>query len=183
MQDELTKLVNRDVEPRQADQAERARLELIRAVAARVMAKEYGGPRGDADTPDLTAVTQDAWMRLEKRAVWENRAHFLGAAANATRQILIDAARRRSVKRRHRDALEYRAESHAMQRVPPVKLDELLQELQREDPLAARVAGYRLFGDLRYEVIAECEGKSVRSVERAWRFAKAWLAARIERDA
>ena len=48
-----------------------------------------------------TALVNEAYMRLVdyKRMQWQNRAHFMAAAAQAMRRILVDHARRRNAKR------------------------------------------------------------------------------------
>ena len=48
-----------------------------------------------------TALVNEAYMRLVdyKRMHWQNRAHFMAAAAQAMRRILVDYARRRNAKR------------------------------------------------------------------------------------
>ena len=45
-----------------------------------------------------TALVNEAYMRLVdyKRMQWQNRAHFMAAAARAMRRILVDHARRRN---------------------------------------------------------------------------------------
>src|SRR3954465_7278620 len=49
-----------------------------------------------------TALINEAWMRLAKGTIpeVESRAHFLGIAAQAMRQILVDHARRRKAGKR-----------------------------------------------------------------------------------
>jgi RNA polymerase sigma factor (TIGR02999 family) len=48
-----------------------------------------------------TALVNEAYMRLVDytRMQWDNRAHFMAAAAQAMRRILVDHARRRNAKR------------------------------------------------------------------------------------
>ena len=48
-----------------------------------------------------TALVNEAYMRLVdyKRMQWQNRAHFMAAAAQAMRRILVDHARRHNAKR------------------------------------------------------------------------------------
>ena len=48
-----------------------------------------------------TALVNEAYMRLVdyKRMQWQNRAHFMAAAAQAMRRILVDHARRHNIKR------------------------------------------------------------------------------------
>ena len=53
-------------------------------------------------TLDATGLVHEAWLRLEKSAPeeWQNRKHFFGAAAEAMRRILVEAARRRMAAKR-----------------------------------------------------------------------------------
>lgn len=49
------------------------------------------------ETLDTTGLVHEAYIKVarRRRAGWEGRTHFLGAAAKAMRHILVDAARRR----------------------------------------------------------------------------------------
>jgi len=64
--------------------------EELRRFAARKMAIEAPG-----QTLQPTALAHEAWLRLagDDQAQWHNRTHFLAAAAEAMRHILIDKAR------------------------------------------------------------------------------------------
>src|SRR2546423_16631 len=64
----------------------------LRRLAAAQMARESA-----VHTLQPTALVHEAWLRLggAKDADWQSRRHFLGAAAQAMRQILIERARRR----------------------------------------------------------------------------------------
>ncbi len=68
--------------------------EELRELAAARMASEKPGR-----TPRATALVHEAWLRPlgpEKEAQsWDGRRHFLGAAAEAMRRILVDRARRK----------------------------------------------------------------------------------------
>jgi RNA polymerase sigma factor (TIGR02999 family) len=61
-------------------------------LAAPKMAIEASG-----QTLQPTALVHEAWLRLagDDQAQWHNRTHFLAAAAEAMRHILIDKARRK----------------------------------------------------------------------------------------
>src|SRR2546427_594728 len=64
----------------------------LRRLAAFKMASESPG-----QTLQPTALVHEAWLRLvgAEEQTWQNRAHFLAAAAEAMRRILIDRARHR----------------------------------------------------------------------------------------
>jgi RNA polymerase sigma factor (sigma-70 family) len=55
----------------------------------------------------------------------------------------------------------------------------VLAAFERDYPRKAEVVTLRFFGGLSMEEIAEVLSVSVRTVEREWRFAKAWLNSRL----
>ncbi len=67
----------------------------LRKLAAQKLAREKPG-----QTLQATALVHEAYLRLvgpgEERP-WDNRVHFLAAAAEAMRRILIDGARPQAV--------------------------------------------------------------------------------------
>src|SRR6187431_3439720 len=69
----------------------------LRRLAAAQMSRERQG-----HTLQPTALVHEAWLRLggDHQPIWENQAHFFGAAAQAMRRILIGQARRRNAARR-----------------------------------------------------------------------------------
>src|ERR1051326_8909682 len=71
--------------------------EELRKLAAHRMANE---PPGQTLQP--TALVHEAWLKLagSNRQQWRGRAHFLGAASEAMRRILIDSARRKKSQKR-----------------------------------------------------------------------------------
>ena len=54
-------------------------------------------------------------------------------------------------------------------------LNEALDRLSEEDPLLAKVVHLRYFAGLTIEQTAEALGISVRTANRHWAYAKAWL--------
>ena len=155
--------------------------EEIRAMARREMAHE----RAD-HTLQPTALVHEAWMRLapEGERSFENRAHFLGAAANAIRRVLVEHARARArVKRGEGRA---RIELADVDPAAPVRdewlldLDEALSRLAAGSPSASRIVELRFFGGMSIPEVAETLGISESTVERRWRVARAWLRGEIE---
>lgn len=133
-----------------------------------------------------TALVHEAYLRLAgSEQDWQNRAHFFGAAARAIRRILLDRARARRSERRGggRSRLPIEAASEIAVGAPPLDflaLDEALERLARLDPAKARVVELRFFGGLGVEETAEVLGTSASTVERDWRFARAWLHRELE---
>jgi RNA polymerase sigma factor (TIGR02999 family) len=134
-----------------------------------------------SQTLQATALVHEAWLRLSKDdgQRWQNRAHFFGAAAEAMRRILIEAARRKARLKRGRDwhRVEYNEVDH-VSATPDEKillLDEALQRLETEDPVKARIVTLKFFGGQTNQEVAEILGVTERTVERYWAYAKAWL--------
>jgi RNA polymerase sigma factor (TIGR02999 family) len=148
----------------------------LRKLAAHRMASEAAG-----HTLQPTALVHEAWLRLVRTPdqAWQNRAHFFRTAAECMRRILIDNARRKQQVRhgggQERVSLEGLdlADDHDGQRL--LQVNEALDRLALQDPAKAEIVKLRFFAGLEIREIAEMLGISERSVERAWRFAKAWL--------
>ncbi len=150
------------------------------AMAERLMNNE----RRD-HTLAATALVHEAYLRLSKQPnVWENRGHFFGAAAMTMRCILVDHAKHRARKKRiggrRRICLtddHYKVTEKDDDLIP---LDEILTKMAVTNPELARVVELRFFAGLTIEQTADVLRVSTSSVERSWRAAKTWLAAKLE---
>jgi RNA polymerase sigma factor (TIGR02999 family) len=188
MRDDLTRYLNRAVPESATDEVERVRAQFIRDAVRPQAFREKGGIRGMGDRPHLTQLVQEVWIKLERSQVWESRGHFLAAASQAARQVLVDEARRRKCRiptTTLDPAGQYPDQNGASGRLDPslpATLHDLLTTLEVSQPVAARIAGYRLFGGLPITIIAEVEGLSLRQVHRHWQFARAWLADRVQSE-
>ena len=132
-------------------------------------------------TLQATALVHEAYLRLliGDAQRWENRRHFLGAAAEAMRRILVERARHaRTVKRggdRKRVHLDGAAGAAGADPLDILALDEALERLAKIDPRAARVVKLRYFIGLSVEETAEVLEVSPRTVKSDWAASKAWL--------
>lgn len=139
-------------------------------------------------TLQATALVHEAYVRLTGRREghWRDRAHFFAVAAEAIRRILVDHARaKKRLKRgggRERVPLDGVVLVTSEQEVDLVGLDGALDELARQHPRKARVVELRFFGGLTMEQIAEVLGTTLRTVERDWQFARAWLFRVLSQD-
>ena len=95
---DITRILDRvqQGDPKAADELLPLVYEELRKLAAAKMAQQAAG-----QTLQATALVHEAYMRLVdyKRMQWQNRAHFMAAAAQAMRRILVDHARRHNLKR------------------------------------------------------------------------------------
>ncbi len=128
-------------------------------------------------TLDATALVHEAYLRLVGDQRFDGRGHFFGAAAEAMRRVLVDAARRRNREkhggRRQRVELSDVPESDPDDRL--LALDGALTRLAAEDPLAARVVELRHFTGAGHDAVASALGITVYAARRKWTYARAWL--------
>jgi RNA polymerase sigma factor (TIGR02999 family) len=152
----------------------------LRRLAAALSARLCPG-----QTLQPTALVHEAYLRLVGRRDpgWDGRRHFFGAAARAMREILIEQARRKgSRKRGGRSRRVELSEGLALIEPPAddlLALDEAIERLRCERPELAEVVELRYYAGLSVEETAAVVGRSVSTVVRQWRFARAWLAGRV----
>jgi RNA polymerase sigma factor (TIGR02999 family) len=154
-------------------------------VELRRLAAALTGKLRPGQTLQPTALVHEAYLRLMKNRDpgWEGRRHFFGAAAQAMREILIEQARRKGSRKRGGGGRRLElSESLALIEPPAddlLALDEAIEQLRAEKPHLAEVVLLRYFSGLSVEETADVIGRSVSSVTRDWRFARAWLAGRL----
>jgi RNA polymerase sigma factor (TIGR02999 family) len=154
----------------------------LRKLAAAKLAHEKPG-----QTLQATALVHEAYLRLvggETQQSWDSRRHFLAAAAESMRRILIDQARRKL------------SEKHGGERVridldealfvsggahhDLLELNEILEQLSTVDPRAAELVKLRFFAGLTSDQAAEALGISARSADLLWTYARAWLFEKLQ---
>jgi RNA polymerase sigma factor (TIGR02999 family) len=148
----------------------------LRRLAASKLARERPG-----QTLQPTALVHEAYLRLlgDTAAQWENRVHFLGAAAEAMRRILVEAARRKG-RLKHGGGRPVREiDENDLITMPDsvdvIALDEALDRLAREDPVKAELVKLRYFAGLTVEEAGRLLGVSRATADRYWAFARTWL--------
>ena len=145
--------------------------------------------RSDANaTISPTTLVNEAWLKLagSPEFVSQSRLHFKRIAAQAMRQILIDAARRRSAQKRGGREVIFVAFGDSSDQIAScdeelIALDAALEELARFNPRQAMMIESRFFGGLDIAETAELLEVSDATILRDWRAAKAWLAHEIRR--
>src|SRR5437867_984404 len=155
----------------------------LRKVAARYLRRE----RQD-HTLQPTALVNEAYLRLvdQKQVQWQNRAHFMGVAAQMMRRILVDHARNHKRVKRGGGAQKVSLDDAVVvaedRTEDLVELDDALNALAAFDERKSRVVEMRYFGGLSVEETAEVLKVSEITVARDWKLAKAWLYTHIEEN-
>src|SRR5262245_34761461 len=155
----------------------------LRKLAAAKLAQEKPG-----QTLQATALVHEAYVRLvdvDKAQHWNSRGHFFAAAAEAMRRILVERARH-SGRERHGGELQRQdpAQAHSVadQRLAEIlKVDAALDELAEQDQRAAELVKLRFFVGMTADEAATALGVSIRTLERTWVYAKAWLREALSR--
>jgi RNA polymerase sigma factor (TIGR02999 family) len=148
-------------------------------------ASHLRGERPD-HTLQPTALVNEVYVRLvgQQTAGWRSQGQFFGVAAKAMRRILVDHARaRRTLKRsatRTHLSLDEAVVDFQRRSADLEALDEALTALARVDARKAKVVELRFFGGLTAEQTAEMLETSLRTVNRDWELAKAWLYAQTQ---
>jgi RNA polymerase sigma factor (TIGR02999 family) len=148
----------------------------LRQLAAQRLATERPG-----QTLDATGLVHEAYLRLigDKRdQPWHGRGHFFAAAAEAMRRILIDNARRKRRLRHGGDQKRVPLDDAPLADEADDRLlavHEALDRLAEEEATVAEVVKLRYFVGMTIEETAEVLGISVRTANRHWSYARAWL--------
>jgi RNA polymerase sigma factor (TIGR02999 family) len=163
-----------------------AREQVVAAVYAQVRAIAGGSVRANPGaTLEPTELAHEALARLlGSEASWENRRHFFNVVAQATRQILVDAARRRLSGKRGAGAVPVGLEAAEAEATSEdedlVRLHEALERLAARDARKAQVLELTYFGGLDREDLARMLAVSVSTVDRDLRLGKAFLKRALE---
>lgn len=160
-----------------------AEAELLRVVYAelRQMAQAWMGRTPPGQTLQPTALVHEAFVRMIGReaAGWQNRAHFFFAAGRAMRDILVERARAKASLKRGggRKRIELGSLSLAAEAPPDdlLALDDVLHRFESSYPWEHRIVMLRFFAGLTNEETARAMDAPLRTIERDWRFARAWL--------
>jgi RNA polymerase sigma factor (TIGR02999 family) len=143
----------------------------LRRLAVHRMSKEQPGL-----TLQPTALVHEAYIRLvgDAAIMWDGRAHFFAAAAEAMRRILIENARQRKSLKQG-DLSDDDAVVSCDDVDELLDLDAALSKLASTEPELARLVELRYFAGLSVEETAQAMDISARTVKRHWAFARAWL--------
>jgi RNA polymerase sigma factor (TIGR02999 family) len=153
----------------------------LRELARARLAKQPSG-----QTLQTTALVHEAYLRIagDSAVTFDGRQHFFFAAARAMRDILVEQARRKAGPKRgggrRREELD---EAAAVFIEPPAEdvlaVHEALAELEAHDPLKSQIVLLRYFTGLTMDETAMVLGIPQRTLDRHWRYIRAWLSKRL----
>jgi RNA polymerase sigma factor (TIGR02999 family) len=157
----------------------------LERVADRQLRDRFGAGM-ERVTLEPAALVNESFMRLlRQKQGFANRGHFFAIATRIMLRVLIDYCRQRAaVKRGGRverlsitfnDAAESTDTPNHGGQIDVESLVEALDGLEALDPRKADVVRMRVVWGMRNEAIAEALEVSIPTVERDWRFARAWL--------
>ncbi len=152
----------------------------LRRLAAGLLSAERAG-----HTLPPTALVHELYAHLSESKPpgidWQSRGQFFAIAARLMRQILVDYARKRSAQKRgNGNMAPLNGDALSVAGPDVLEVDVALSRLAKEHPRQALVVELRFFGGLTAEETVEAmrasgEDVSLRTVERDWRFSRAWL--------
>ena len=154
-------------------------------IARGLMRREHAG-----HTLGTAGVLHETYIRLIRTYAGQQEARSLtieslrAICAKVMRHVLVDHARKRGARARANDAFSEQLDTSLEQLRPGVidllALNDALNELEGLDQRKARVVELRFFSGMPMGQVAEVLGVPLRTVERDWSFARAWLRTRIE---
>ncbi|HWM93984.1 MAG TPA: ECF-type sigma factor [Thermoanaerobaculia bacterium] len=143
--------------------------------------------RGQPVTLSPTVLLHETYLRMraEQAPDWQDRNHFLAIAARAMRRVLVDSSRASLAQKRGREQVRIDIEIDKIGEIATggsetsaatlLDLERGLETLAAIDPRLCQVAECRLFAGLNQAETASVLGVSLRTVERDWQRARAWL--------
>jgi len=148
----------------------------LKAMAGRQLA------RRDRGTLDTTALVHELYLRISTnpQLAFEQPVQFFAYAARAMRHLLLDRARHRLRQRAAATWAHVTLDSDDLRLAidsaeEALALDAALVKLAEVDARAAYVVELRYFAGLSLEQVAATLGLARRTVDRDWRFARAFL--------
>ena len=135
--------------------------------------------RNPQNTLNTTAIVHEAWLKLRDRdAYWHNERHFVGTAALAMRQVLVDYARYRNASKRDAGKETRLFESEDQNGGTATELlaiEQAVEGLETLDPRLADLVSLRFFAGLPLDEVARHLEISPRTAARDWNKARAYL--------
>ena len=152
---------------------------------ARSYLRKHFGSRAEAITLEPAALVNESFLKLiQQRNRYDNRGHFFAIASRVMLRVLIDYRRQRAASMRGGGRTHITLVLDKQQIAEPERrageievelLADALEKLEAVSPRRADVAKMRVIWGLNLRQVADSLDVSPSTVERDWRFAKAWL--------
>ncbi len=151
------------------------------------IARRYLKDERACNTLQTTALVNEAYLRLVdvKNVDWQHRAQFFAISAQIMRRILVDAARARGTHKRGNQFVKVDLDAASI--IAPeadeaiVALDDVLRDFEKIAPRQTKVVEMLYFAGMTEQEVAQMLNVSSKTVQRDWRFAKAWLTHQLRR--
>lgn len=149
----------------------------------RRMAAYYLAGESNVDTLQPTALVHEAYLRVLsiREFDWKERDQFIAVIAKMMRRILVDHARARKATKRDGSQSLPPTPASGPSTLDILAVDQALDMMAEHYPRCCRIVELRFFGELEFQEIAQLLDISISTVEREWRFARAWLQTRMTR--
>lgn len=149
----------------------------LKALAGKQLSDQYG------NSINTTGLVHELYLRIATgpETSFSNPAQFFDYAAKAMRHIIIDRARARTREKRGGTNLvqvELSTESPSIADITAeraLEIDDALRKLEAQAPRAAKIVELHFFAGLKLDEVAGQLSLSTRTVNREWRFARAFL--------
>lgn len=152
----------------------------------RALARSERRRGGAPDTLHTTALVNELYLKLAdaERLRFGEARQFFSYAAQAMRHILLDRAKLQMRLKREDTRLRVElthpdVQAIAVDPAQALELDAALDTLRLRDTRAADVVELHYFAGVGLDQVAELLGVAPRTVARDWRFASAFLKARL----
>lgn len=132
-----------------------------------------------------TALVHEAYLKLQpSRPEVSARGRFFALAAKAMRCVLVDHIRAAKTGKRGGDLARITLITDiplegAARPLDLLEIEQALEALEQVDPRMVSVVECHFYAGMEFDDIAEYLGLSVRTIHRDWRFARAFLQARL----
>ncbi|MEM9554958.1 MAG: sigma-70 family RNA polymerase sigma factor [Acidobacteriota bacterium] len=153
----------------------------LRRIARRQLGRMRFG-----ETLNTTGLVHEAYLKMvdQRTARWQDRKHFFAICAHAMRQIIVDHARRRNAQKRgggeRGETLDEGLVADRQARTI-LELDEALEALRQVDERMVKVVECRFFAGMTEQETSDALDMSLRTVQRTWTRARAWLKREMRR--
>jgi RNA polymerase sigma-70 factor (ECF subfamily) len=152
----------------------------LERMARKQLRKAYG-QRADDATLEPPALVHETFLKLkEQRVPFENRAQFFAIASRAMVRALVDYQRARGSRKRGgqdvRVSLSGLADAESSTLTTLTAFAQAMERLEDLDRQKSEVVKLKVLWGFGTKEIASILDVSVSTVERHWRFARAWLA-------